>query len=372
MLSAQLSFYLTGSALPLYLRHSGAPVARIGLDVGSGSIAGLMLTLAVGPLLNRRGVRLFMVAGACLYACAGAVMLAFPVEIAITAGKLLQGMGAALVTPSVYAAVPLLAPRATGIAMGLVTTLGSAPLAIGPALGLVLYAHGGPVWLLLPTILLGAGSAIVSWLLRMPKADEVTPPAPSPGFGYDRRWTPALTANMLNGVYFGGIVAYLPLVLARTHGPNAGIFFSADAVGVVLLRFPGGMLADRTRTSTPMLLGLIVTMIGLAAFVPTTNLLWLIAAGAGTGIGAGLFASGLLTEMAGRSTAGNRGTAMSLSVATASLGVFLGGAISGLLIRPTGFSGVIVFGAVAEALGIPLVLLVRPIGRDPPVEAVQA
>lgn len=51
----QLGYYLTASALPLYLRDVGAAQNRIGLEVGLGDIAGVVGTLLLGPLLHRYG-----------------------------------------------------------------------------------------------------------------------------------------------------------------------------------------------------------------------------------------------------------------------------------------------------------------------------
>lgn len=92
---------------------------------------------------------------------------------------------------------------------------------------------------------------------------------------------------------------------SQAHGPNAGIFFKADALGVVALRIPSGMLAERTNPVVPMLIGLAITLLGLAAFVPQSTVLTLVLAGVGTGIGAGLFSNGLLTEMLNMSSERN-------------------------------------------------------------------
>lgn len=355
VLFGQLSYFLTASALSLYLHHHGAPEARVGLDVGIGSVAALLCSVVAGPLLNRKGPRTFLMAGSGLYILAALVMLTLPFEASITAGRILQGVGLAIVGPAASAAVPLLAPARIGSAVGIMTTVSSVPLAVGPAVGLVLYTQGGPLWLFIPTMAIGLIGVGIGAALSMPA--EPHAPEPASGFGYDRRWTAGLVANCINGIYFGGILAYLPLFMAQIHGPNAGIFFTADAVGVVVLRIPSGMLADRTRPAVPMLLGLAITILGLAAFAPHTSTLSLIAAGAGTGIGAGLFANGLLTDLLGLSSRRNRGTAMSLSFATAGFGVFVGSSISGLLFAPAGFGGIILFGAVCEAVGIPIVAL---------------
>jgi MFS family permease len=363
LLFAQLAFFLPASALPLYLHNVGAPTYRIGLDVGAGSVASLLLTLAAAPILNRGLTRHLLMTGASLYLLAGFVMLILPFEASLVAGRILQGAGSALVGPSAYAAIPLLAPRRPGSAMGIISSVGSAPLAIGPAIGLLLYSQYGSPWLFIPTMAMGALGALIALALKMPIPNPVERDKLRErqrlwrATGFRRRWTAPLIANIANGVYYGAILAYLPLFLATIHGPNAGIFFTADAIGVVLLRWPAGLLADRTSPIVPMLIGLLLTLAGLAAFAPSTTVVWLVLAGAGTGIGAGLFANGILTEMTALSTQQNRGGAMALTFATATFGGFLGSAISGLLYRPIGFAGIIVFGAIVEAAVVPVLLV---------------
>lgn len=94
--------------------------------------------------------------GSAMYVLAALVMLSLPFETAITAGRVLQGVGLSMVGPSAAAAVPLLAPRRIGSAVGVMTTLSSVPLAIGPAIARSLYQAGGPVWLFVPTMCMGA------------------------------------------------------------------------------------------------------------------------------------------------------------------------------------------------------------------------
>jgi MFS family permease len=293
-------------------------------------------------------------AGAGCYLAAAALMLLFPYEITVTGARIVQGMGLALLGPGAFAAVPALAPRAVGSAMGVVTTVSSAQLAIGPAAGLALYNHGGAVLWLVPAMAVGLLGLAAAWLVKLPPIQAHD--HPGRWFRFDRRWSAPLAANGLNGVYYGGILAYLPLYLAQIHGPNAGIFFTADAIGVVLLRIPAGMLADRTRPVVPMLAGVGLTLAGLVAFAPPTNVLWLVLAGVGTGVGAGLMASGALTELANLSTPANRGSAMALVVVSIGAGAFAGSTTAGLIINPWGFDGVILFGFVVQALALPLLL----------------
>jgi MFS family permease len=303
-----------------------------------------------------------MLAGTAAYVCAGLLMLMAPSEGAVTLGRVTQGLGVALVIPAALSAVRLLSINAASRNVGYVSTVATLPLAIGPALGLSLYAYGGPAWMVGSSIAAGAVSLGATLLLRLPSP----PPAAADAagrrlfgqYGFQRQWVMPLIASGLNGIYFGAILAYLPIHMQQVHGPNAGLFFTADAVGVVLFRLPGTLLAERTNATVPMVLGLALTVVGLFALLLPVQIFWLLAAGAGTGIGAGLFANGLLAFLF--ATSGDRsGTATSLSLASLGVGVFVGGAMSGLIVAPWGFHGVIVCGIIAETVGIPLLLLPR-------------
>lgn len=168
VLFGQLGYFLTVSALPLYLRHVGAPAERVGLEIGAGSLASLVMTVIAGPMISGRSPRLFLIFGSVAYIVAAAVMLAFPSEAAITAGRLLQGIGTAVIIPAAYAAVPLLTRERTGRAMGVMSMVGSLALAVGPAAGLALYSHGGATWLLLPAMAVGAIGLAIGVALGMP------------------------------------------------------------------------------------------------------------------------------------------------------------------------------------------------------------
>jgi MFS family permease len=158
-------------------------------------------------------------------------------------------------------------------------------------------------------------------------------------------------------VYFGGILSYLPLHLRSMHGPNAGIFFTADALGVLLLRVPTGWLTDKYGSLLPEILGLGVTLPGIAilALHPTVPIL--IASGAMTGTGAGMFITGVYVNLANRSDESNRGTAMSLGSASFTFGIFTGSTISGVLVDPGGFNAILVYGFVTCAAALPFAVL---------------
>ncbi len=352
----QASTTLVIAPLSLYLRALGAPPDRIGLEVGASSVLATVCTLGVGPLINRWGSKPLLQIGMGAYLLAALGLLAVPSEAAATGFRALQGVGAGLVLPSALTLVSRIVPFRPGTAIGAAGALSTIATAVGPPLGLALYTGGGHV----PLFLAAAGCAAAGFALcgLLPAVEP--PRAGAHWFGYERRWTPELLANVLCNAYFGGIAAYLPLVLAHPGAPNAGIFFTADALGVLLLRVPTGMLVDRRGPRLAETVGVVTTLAGIGALFLPASTLTLIAAGAGTGIGAGLFISAVLVSLTRRSGEHNRGTAMALGSASFNVGIFVGGALSGVLVGPGGFDAVLVLGLLTTLAGLPLVLFERP------------
>jgi MFS family permease len=347
----QGSLSLVSAALPLHLSGLGVPDARIGAEVGVANLVGLVCTLLVGPLINRAGPHRLMRAGMACYLVAAVGLLLLPGEVLVVASRALQGVGTALVMPSALTMAPRVVPLKPGAALGVIGSLNNVSLVIAPPLGLWLYSQGGGARLFGSAVACAAVGLLFALLLPAlaPSA------APARGFGYERRWTPTLAANTLLLVYFGGILAYLPLALAYPGAPNAGLYFAADALGVMILRTPSGALVDRYGARPAMVLGVVITLAGLGALALPPSTATLIAGGIITGLGAGLFIAGVLVTLAKRSGDHNRGTAMALSAASLNLGLLAGSTLSGLLYGASGFGAVLLFGAATTIATLPFI-----------------
>ena len=348
----QGSLSLISAALPLYLASLGAAEARIGAEVGAANLVGLICTLLVGPLINRSGPVRLLRAGMACFVVAALGLLALPSEAAVVACRALQGCGMALVMPSLLTMAPRVVPLRPGAALGAVGSLNNLSLAVATPLGLWLYGQGGGTTLFWPAVLC-AGIGLAAGLLLPTIAPDASP---ARGFGYDRRWTPTLAANALLLAYFGGLLAYLPLALADPGAPNAGLYFAADTIGVMILRVPSGALVDRYGARPAMALGVLITLLGLAALAFPPSALTLIAAGLITGLGAGLFIGGVLVTLNERSGDHNRGTAMAMSAASFNVGLLAGSALSGPLYGFGGFGAVILFGTATTLATLPFIM----------------
>jgi MFS family permease len=352
LMLTQLGYYLTTAALPLYLRDLGTAQNRIGFEVGLGNMTAVVVTLLLGPALNRYGPRVFLSVGGVIYLVTALGMLAVAQVGTVAALRAAQGIGTAVILPSAFTLGAKLMPDRQATSLGVLGAVSNIALALGPPLGLALYTSHGAAWLFVPA----AAAASLGFLstLFLPRQEGSLTRAS--GFGFDRAWLPALFTNLLGVTNWGAIVAYLPIYLQHQHGPNAGILFTADAVGVLLLRIPTGILADRYGSLVPKLVGLAISLPAIAILALPPSILTLALAGAGTGGGAGLFITGIMGDLSRLSTDANRGTAMSLSGASFSAGIFLGSAIAGLLIGPGGFDAIVLFGCVTCAAAVPFAI----------------
>jgi MFS family permease len=287
-----------------------------------------------------------------IYLVTALSMLAIAQEGTVAALRAVQGIGTAVILPSAFTLGARLIPGRQTTALSVLGAGSNVALALGPPLGLALYTGHGAAWLFLPAAASAALGFVSTFFL--PRTENQIKGAV--GFGFDRVWLPALFTNLLGVANWGGIVAYLPLHLQQLHGPNAGILFTADAVGVLVLRVPTGILADRHGSQIPKLLGLAITLPAVAILALPPSVLTLTLAGVGTGGGAGLFITGIMGDLARLSTEANRGTAFSMSSASFSAGIFLGSTISGLLIGPGGFDAIILFGCLTCAAAVPFAM----------------
>lgn len=355
LLIGQGSLSLVGAALPLYLADLGAATARIGIEVGVSNVVAIGGTLLIGPVINRFGAHRLLSGGMGCYLVASIGLLALPGEALAVACRAVQGLGSALVMPSVLTMAPQIVPLKPGTALGVVGALSNLTLAVYPPLGLWLYGRGGGDTLFLAAIVCAACGLLAGILV--PRPPRVATPAR--GFGFDRRWLAGLGATGLFLAYFGGLLAYLPLALAHPGAPNAGLFFTADAIGVMLLRVPSGILVDRFGPRVVQACGIAVTLVGIGVLALTPSAATLLVSGILTGVGAGFFVAGMLVSLANRSGDHNRGTAMALSTASLNIGLLAGSALSGPLYGPGGLGAVLLLGTATTLATLPLVVIDR-------------
>jgi MFS family permease len=354
--TAHLSLNLFSGSLSLYLeRERGFSVSAVGFGVGIAYVVQVAATLLVGPMVDRWGPKVALRLGPALYLIASITFIATADPLGIIGARVLQGAGIALILPAAYATIPSLAPaRMRGVSLGLVGVFQSVALAVGPQLGIWLLGISASL-LFTVSAVAAAVSVALSPQLRLPAVAVRSVRL----FKFRRAWIPLLALTFLTLVYWGVVVAYLPIHVPASLVSAVGWFFTADAVGVLVCRIPVGFLSDRMAPSSLLRLGVIVTAASILILLAPPSLASLIVAGLGTGIGSGLLIAPTLIELQNRSEEGDRGTAMALWATSFAGGVGVGTIAAGPFVEQLGFNATLVGAAVLCLMALPIALRLR-------------
>ena len=348
-----MSFFLFGAALPLYLRANlGYSLSAVGVLVGLGSVVQVVAALAAGPFLDRRGARLGLRLGAACYLAAALIFLSSSWLPALVAARVLQGIGIALVLPSVLSVVPaLVASNLRGTALGLVGAFNNVALAAGPPLGLLLL-RWSPTALFVGAFVVGALAMGLTWSLRIGlRASE-----PGDLLHYRSSWTPLYAITFLSVVYWGVVTAFLPIEVPAHQVPNVGWFFTADALAVMATRIPTGYLADRFGPRWLLIIGSLLTAVAIVLLVLPPSFISLVLAGIGTGVSAALMFPPILLELAKRSDDRDRGTAMALYNTSFAAAVGAGSLGAALVVPRFGFQTSLIISILTTLAAAPVAL----------------
>jgi MFS family permease len=328
----QVGFHLFIASLPLALLDAGRPDAAIGAVMGVAALTQVAAAFVAGGLIDRFGPRLVLLGGAAAFLLASGLLVTGlaaadgPVA-ALVVARVMQGIGLAACMPAALSLVPGMVPTARlAPALAVVGVAANVSLALSPPISL-LVLHAASLQVVAAIALAGvaAGAALVWPLGRADQAARLAGPRASRTFrpAWRRAWTAPLAVSALFVAHWGVVTGYLPQ-RAALGGADVGLFFTADAIGVLVARVPAGMLVDRLGSRWLVLAGLAVTVAGLLLLLlpPTTPLLVL--AGAGTGIGAALILPPVTFELSRRASDADRGSAFALFAVAFSLGVALG------------------------------------------------
>jgi MFS family permease len=365
---AQVGFHAFIASLPLALLAAGRSNPEIGAIMGIAAVIPIGAALVAGGLIDRYGARVVFLAGAGAYLAAGVLLTTGvvapdgPIPLLVFA-RVLQGIGLAFVMPAALSLVPLLVSQERlGLALGLVGTGANISLALSPPVSLLILDAASIRAVALVAGLSIAMSLVLIWPMRTRRAQEerlsqsrLSAFRPS----WRDAWTAPLLVSFLFVAHWGVVTGYLPQ-RAETSGADVGLFFTADALGVLLLRAPAGWLAGRVGPRPLIFIGLLITLAALVLLIPRATTPMLIIAGLGTGGGAAFILPPITLELSNRSADADRGSAFALFNVAFSSGVAAGSIGLAPFISSLGFEAAIGLGIAACATAILVHLLDRP------------
>ncbi len=319
--------------LPIYLSQSGSKEVEIGVLMGILAVSSLILRPLVGRALLRIPERVFMAAGALLYALTSVAYLFTPPFWPFLVVRVFQGIGVAFASTALFTLIANISPEGhRGQSLSYFFLTYNLAGAIAPPLGMSLINHFGFPVLFLVCLGLSLCALFVTLRVGRRQVAPVQNSSVQDGFLLSRK---AFAPSIINFFFFinwGALTAFFPLY-AINHGvANPGYFFTTVATMLILGRTLGAKLFDlynRERIILPCLFAYIISM-GVLAF--STTLPMFILVGVIWGTGHAFFFPSLVAYVLDRAGS-SPGPAMGTFTAVMDLGWVLGPAVMGVILH---------------------------------------
>jgi MFS family permease len=351
-----LSFYLLLPILPVRAARLGMAETAIGLVIGLFALASMAWKPWAGWVLDWRGRRPLLIAGAALFAVAS---LAYPAARSVwpfLAIRVVHGTGMGLFPTAAAAIVGDVVPATRrGEAMGLFGMAANLALAAGPAVAGPAEEWLGFTGLCIAAATLGVVGTGLAILTHETGTRTPRPPLRLRGVFSRQAFFPAML-TLLVFVPYGALMAFLPLLAAERGVASFGLFFTLTALALLAVRTTAGQLSDRLGRPIVVAPALAVVA-GAMLVVAFARAPWAIhAAGLLFGLGFGGAQPALMAWVTDVVPPGDRGRAMATYYTAWELGIGGGQVVLGLLFPLGGFSGLFVTAALVALLGAVLAI----------------
>jgi len=349
------SVYLLLAPLPIYVEGVSEQRSQVGLIIGAFSLVSLLSRPYVGQLTDALGRKRILLAGALIFAISPPLYILSRSISLIFVVRLFHGLGLACFTTAYSALTADLAPpNQRGEIIGLAGIVMPGSMMVAPAIGATLLKSKGFTYPFIIAAAVALLSSLLVFLLQEPRAAK--------GLLKERRgflqvlrshriWAPIVATGVV-GFSFGTLLTFIPLFVAKRRMGNAGLFFSAYSLAIMVARMPAGWISDRLgrwRVIAPMmaLLALALGLLGRVRQLP-----WLIVAAVLSGLGFGSIRSAADALVVDRVPLAMRGTALGIALGGFDLGQGLGSFLMGVVADAVGYGGMYIVAGGICLLGL--------------------
>lgn len=326
-------FYILIPTLPIYLSKSGCKEAEIGVLIGIFFVSALALRPFVGRALLGIPEKIFMIAGAVLFALTSVAYLWAPPFWPLFIVRAFQGIGLALFHTASFTLIANISPAAhLGQSLSYFFLAPNISLALIPSLGMFLINRFSFSFLFLTCLGLSLSALLITLNLKRRPIASPENSSPKKGLLLSRKAVPPSIVNLLNFVMWGTLTAFFPLYALHHGVTNSGIFFSVIAIMFFLGRAFGGKILDLYSRDRVIPLLLVSTLISMVILAFSRNLGMFLLVAVIWGMGNALLTPAILAYVLDR-VGSSKGPGIGMYMLLSDLGLGLGPVIMGLIIR---------------------------------------
>ncbi len=362
--TAMLGMGIIGPIMPVYAENLGANYLQIGLLGSAWSISRFVFTAPVGSFSDTHSKKKIIAAGLSVYAGVS-LLYALAWDFAsLLSVRFIHGIGSAMAMPVAMAyAADITPPGEEGNYMGTMNMAMFAGMSLGPLLGGSLseaFTISAPFYLMAG--LTGLSLALTMLFLPEQERQGEASRRVRPSFRRvlsNRLVLAIFVYRVVNALGRGSIMNFLSLFIASERDVGglgltltiAGTVLSVGQMTTALLQKPFGQLADRFDKTALVLLGGLVSAMGMGVFPFAQGFWGLMTARLVFSLGSALSMPALTAIAAIEGRGMGLGTTMSVVQSAMSVGNMVGPIMMGLLVDVVGLRWIFMVSAAISLIG---------------------
>ncbi|TFH17721.1 MFS transporter [Candidatus Bathyarchaeota archaeon] len=341
---AMLGLGIVGPIMPIYAETFGANYIQIGLLSSAWSISRFLFSTPAGRLSDNTSKKLVIQGGLLVYSVVSLLYIFAADFNWLLIFRFIHGIGSAMASPIAMAYAAELAPVGQeGKYMGTMSLAMFLGMGIGPLIGGTLsdmFSLSAPFYVMcaLTAISLLATTVFLPNERKVAAADRVKRP-PIIDVLRNKTLLACFIYRAVNSMGISSIMGFLSIYMVNSFAggglglslTEAGTVLSVGQIAGALMQRPSGGLADKYNKNHLIMLGGVVSSVGMALFVYSSTFFHVMAARLVFALGTALISPSLASIAAIEGRRYGAGTTMSALESAMSLGMMVGPLMSGVL-----------------------------------------
>jgi len=362
---AMLGLGIVSPIMPLYAQTFGATYLQVGLLSSAWSISRFIFSTPAGRLSDSAGKKKVIVGGLLVYSVVS-LLYAFAWDFnSLLFFRFIHGLGSAMASPVAMAYAAEIAPKGKeGKYMGTMTLAMFGGMGVGPFIGGTLtdtFSLSAPFYVM--CALTAVSLAFTTVFLPETQPRDPTNSKPRASFRKilsNRILLASFMYRAVNSLGNSSIMGFLSIFMASAaldgglglSATDAGTVLSAGQLIGAILQRPSGDLADRFDKRRLVMLGGIVSALGMASFALAHTFWDVMLSRVIFAVGSALITPAITSIAAIEGREMGVGTTMSVMESAMSLGMMVGPLMSGVLADALSLKPIFYVGSIISFIGV--------------------